>query len=80
MRVLLDEWVPRALRKDPPGHEVTTLAEAGWAGLRASFLSFASDDSPSSRRPARYVASNSTSDIFHKASNERLMGHRENFG
>jgi predicted nuclease of predicted toxin-antitoxin system len=34
MRVLLDECVPRALRKELPGHEVTTVAEAGWAGVR----------------------------------------------
>jgi Domain of unknown function (DUF5615) len=34
MRVLLDEWVPRALRKELPGHEVTTVAEAGWAGVK----------------------------------------------
>jgi hypothetical protein len=33
MRVLLDECVPRALRKELPGHEVTTVAEAGWAGV-----------------------------------------------
>ena len=33
MRVLLDECVPRALRHDVPGHEVTTVAEAGWAGV-----------------------------------------------
>ena len=33
MRVLLDECVPRALRNDLPGHEVTTVAEAGWAGV-----------------------------------------------
>ena len=34
MRVLLDECVPRALRKELPGHEVKTVAEAGWAGVR----------------------------------------------
>ena len=33
MRVLLDECMPRALRSDLPGHEVTTVAEAGWAGV-----------------------------------------------
>ena len=32
MRVLLDECVPRALRD--PGHEVKTVAEAGWAGVK----------------------------------------------
>ena len=34
MRVLLDECVPRALRNDIPGHDVKTVAEAGWAGLK----------------------------------------------
>ena len=34
MRVLLDECVPRALRRDIPGHEVQTVAEAGWAGVK----------------------------------------------
>ena len=34
MRVLLDECVPRALRRDSPGHEVKTVAEAGWAGVK----------------------------------------------
>jgi predicted nuclease of predicted toxin-antitoxin system len=34
MRVLLDECVPRALRKELPGHEIKTVAEAGWAGVQ----------------------------------------------
>src|SRR5262245_3078783 len=34
MRVLLDECVPRALRRELVGHEVTTVAEAGWAGVK----------------------------------------------
>lgn len=34
MRVLLDECVPRALRKEIPGHEVKTVAEMGWAGVK----------------------------------------------
>ena len=38
MRVLLDECVPRALRADIPGHEVTTVAEAGWAGIKNGAL------------------------------------------
>jgi hypothetical protein len=33
MRALLDECVPRALRTDLPGHQVATVAEAGWAGV-----------------------------------------------
>jgi hypothetical protein len=38
MRVLLDECVPRGLREDLPGHEVKTVAEAGWAGLKNGVL------------------------------------------
>ncbi len=34
MRVLLDECVPRALRNTIPGHEVQTVAEVGWAGVK----------------------------------------------
>lgn len=34
MRVLLDECVPRALRSDISGHEVKTVAEVGWAGVK----------------------------------------------
>ena len=35
MRVLLDdECVPRALRHDLSGHDVTTVAEVGWAGVK----------------------------------------------
>jgi hypothetical protein len=33
MRVLLDECVPRALGKELVGHDVKTVAEAGWAGV-----------------------------------------------
>ena len=38
MRVLLDECVPRALQKELPGHEVKTVAEAGWAGVKNGAL------------------------------------------
>jgi uncharacterized protein DUF5615 len=34
MRVLLDECVPRALREELLGHEVMTVAEVGWAGVK----------------------------------------------
>ena len=34
MRVLLDECMPRALRRALPGHEVKTVAETGWAGVK----------------------------------------------
>ena len=34
MRVLLDECLPRRLKRDLAGHEVTTVPEAGWAGTK----------------------------------------------
>ena len=34
MRVLLDECVPRGLRDLLPGHDVKTVADAGWAGVK----------------------------------------------
>ena len=34
MRILLDECLPRRLRQDPPGHELKTVPEAGWAGQK----------------------------------------------
>ena len=34
MRVLLDECVPRGLRTELSGHEVSTVAEAAWAGVK----------------------------------------------
>ena len=34
MRVLLDECVPRGLRTELSGNEVSTVAEAGWAGVK----------------------------------------------
>jgi hypothetical protein len=38
MRVLLDECVPRKLRRDLPGHEVRTVVEAGWGGTKNGAL------------------------------------------
>lgn len=34
MRILLDECVPRALRRSLPGHIVRTIREVGWSGKR----------------------------------------------
>ena len=34
MRVLLDECVPRPLRRAFPGHDVRTIPEMGWAGKK----------------------------------------------
>lgn len=38
MRVLLDECVPRALRKAFSVHEVKTTVESGWAGIKNGAL------------------------------------------
>lgn len=38
MRVLLDECVPRRLARALPGHEVRTVPEMGWAGMRNGAL------------------------------------------
>jgi uncharacterized protein DUF5615 len=34
MRVLLDECLPRGLKAHLSGHEVVTVPEAGWAGMK----------------------------------------------
>ena len=34
MKVLLDECVDRRLARHVTGHDVTTVPEAGWAGLK----------------------------------------------
>ncbi|MDT7604293.1 MAG: hypothetical protein QOF61_2290, partial [Acidobacteriota bacterium] len=34
MRVLLDECVPRKLRRELPEHEVLTVTERGWSGVK----------------------------------------------
>lgn len=33
MRLLLDECMPRRLRREPPGHDVATVQDMAWAGL-----------------------------------------------
>jgi predicted nuclease of predicted toxin-antitoxin system len=38
MRVLLDECLPRRLKKHLPGHNVRTVPEAGWAGTKNGAL------------------------------------------
>lgn len=38
MRVLLDECLPRKLRRELPGHEVRTVVEAGWGGTKNGAL------------------------------------------
>ena len=34
MKVLLDECVPRKLRRELVGHEVLTVTERGWSGIK----------------------------------------------
>jgi len=34
MRILLDECVPRRLRRELPGHDVRTVFEIGWSGKK----------------------------------------------
>jgi hypothetical protein len=43
MRLLLDECVPRRLKRDLLLHDVLTVAEAGWAGLKNGALLRAAD-------------------------------------
>ncbi len=38
MKVLLDECVPRPLRRALTGHEISTIDEAGWKGLKNGVL------------------------------------------
>ncbi|MBI1913931.1 MAG: DUF5615 family PIN-like protein [Planctomycetes bacterium] len=34
MRILLDECIPRRLRRELPGHDVRTVPEMGWSGKK----------------------------------------------
>jgi len=34
MRILLDECVPRRLRRELPGHDVHTVSDLGWSGKK----------------------------------------------
>jgi predicted nuclease of predicted toxin-antitoxin system len=38
MKVLLDECLPRPLKHDLPEHEVATVGEMGWAGIKNGAL------------------------------------------
>ena len=38
MRVLLDECLPRKLGRELPGHDVSTVAESGWSGVKNGAL------------------------------------------
>jgi len=43
VRVLLDECTPRFLKGRLPGHNVSTVQEVGWAGLKNGNLLAAAD-------------------------------------
>ncbi|MGE0814129.1 MAG: DUF5615 family PIN-like protein [Vicinamibacterales bacterium] len=43
MRLLLDECVPKRLRRELLGHDVRTVQEAGWAGVKNGALLRAAD-------------------------------------
>lgn len=38
MRLLLDENIPKKLKQDFPGHEVFSIKERGWNGLKNGIL------------------------------------------
>ncbi|MEO8326179.1 MAG: DUF5615 family PIN-like protein [Nitrospirota bacterium] len=38
MRILLDECIDRRLAKEIEGHEVVTVPQAGWAGIKTGAL------------------------------------------
>jgi PIN like domain len=38
MRILLDECVPRPIRRELPGHDVRTVPEMGWSGKKNGVL------------------------------------------
>ena len=38
MRLLLDECVPRRLRRELPGHDARTVQDLGWAGIKNGAL------------------------------------------
>jgi hypothetical protein len=38
MRILLDECVPRSLKRDLSGHDVRTVREMGWSGKKKGEL------------------------------------------
>ena len=38
MRLLLDECVPKRLKREWPGHEVKTVQDMGWAGIKYGAL------------------------------------------
>ena len=45
MKILLDECVPRGLRRHLPGHEIKTVPEMGWGGIKNGKLLAQAQDS-----------------------------------
>lgn len=45
MRILLDESLPRRLARNLPGHDVRTVQECGWSGLKNGDLLRVAKDS-----------------------------------
>ena len=43
MRLLLDECIPKRLKRELPEHDVRTVPEAGWSGLKNGALLRAAD-------------------------------------
>jgi len=38
MKVLLDECLPKRLKRELPGHEITRVQEMGWSGIKNGAL------------------------------------------
>ena len=38
MRLLLDECVPKRLKRELPGHDARTVQDVGWAGIKSGAL------------------------------------------
>ncbi len=38
MRILLDECLPRQLKRELPGHSIATVTEMGWSGVKNGAL------------------------------------------
>jgi len=38
MRILIDECLPRKLKRELPDHDVSTVSEMGWAGVKNGAL------------------------------------------
>jgi len=65
VRVLLDECLPRRLKRDLVGHDAKTAPEMGWAGKKnGELLTVASAEFDVSSRP---TATSPTNSIFQRS-------------